>query len=403
MWALSEAASQILIICDELVRQYGCIVSKQKSKRDYIMSEQEGSQELVQILDEDGVPLDDAEIPDLSDEKLLEIFRMMKLARRYDERAINLQRQGRMGTYSPIGGQEAGHAASAIALGENDWILPSHRADIASRIKGLGLEYHLMYCMGMERGNEIPEDATVFPICLPIASQIPHAVGMAWASEYLDEDRVFMPYFGDGGTSEGDFHEGLNFAGVFNTPTVFFINNNQWAISIGPDQQTKSQTLAEKANAYGFKGVRVDGMDPLAVYEVTKQAVEKARSPPEDELRPTLIEALTYRYGPHTTSDDPSVYRDEEELERWQERDPIDRMETFLRDTGRLDDDRLDSIETDLEAEIDKAIEIAESVEQPSPAEMFENTFEEPTPRQREQYEYLEMLREEYGDEAFSH
>jgi pyruvate dehydrogenase E1 component alpha subunit len=359
--------------------------------------------ELIQVLDEDGQLRDDAAVPDLTDDELLELFQMLKQARHYDQRAINLQRQGRMGTYSPIAGQEAGHAASAFALEGDDWILPSHRADIASRIRGLGLEYHLMYCMGMERGNRILEETPVFPVTLPIATQIPHAVGMAWASKYMGSDRVFMPYFGDGGTSEGDFHEGLNFAGVFDTPTVFFINNNQWAISIGPDQQTQSRTLARKAEAYGFEGVRVDGMDPLAVYQVTERAIANARDPPEGKLRPTLIEALTYRFGPHTTSDDPSIYREEEELERWKQRDPIPRMETFLRDTGRLDDELLNAVEKQVDDEVNEAIDIAESVDRPDPTNMFDHTFAEPTPRLQAQREELQMLREEYGDDAFTH
>jgi pyruvate dehydrogenase E1 component alpha subunit len=359
--------------------------------------------EPVRVLDEDGHLLDDASVPDLTDDELLELFRLLKLARHFDERAINLQRQGRMGTYSPIGGQEAAHAASAFALNDDDWVLPSHRADIASHIQGLGLENHLLYCMGMEKGNKIPEGTNVFPVTLPIATHLSHAVGMAWASKYQGEDRVFVPYFGDGGTSEGNFNESLNFAGVFDTPTIFFINNNQWAISIGPDKQTKSQTLAQKAVAFGFEGVRVDGMDPLAVYQVTERAIDKARNPGEDELRPTLIEALTYRYGPHTTSDDPSIYRDEEELESWKDRDPIDRMETFLRETDRLDDDRLESIETDVEEEVNEMIDTAEDTEPPEPSEMFENTFAEPTSRQEAQLAELEMLREEYGDDAFSH
>jgi len=356
----------------------------------------------VRILDADGQLVDGATAQDLTDDQFVELLKLLKLARYYDERAISLQRQGRMGTYSPISGQEAGHAASAFALSEDDWVLPSHRADIASHIQGLGLEFHLMYCMGMEQGNRIPDGVPVFPVTLPIATQIPHAVGMGWASTYLDEDRVFMAYFGDGGTSEGDFHEGLNFAGVYDTPTIFFINNNQWAISIPPDEQTASRTLAEKATAYGFEGVRVDGMDPLAVYQVTRDAAAKARDPGPDQLRPTLVEAVTYRYGPHTTSDDPTVYRDDAEVAAWRDRDPIPRLETFLRDTGRLDDALLAAIEDEIEDEVDEIVELAEAAEQPSPDEMFDHTYATPTPRLEAQREYLEMLRDTYGDEAFS-
>ncbi|MFB6153034.1 MAG: thiamine pyrophosphate-dependent enzyme, partial [Halodesulfurarchaeum sp.] len=191
-----------------------------------------------------------------------------------------------------------------------------------------------------------------------------------------------------------------NFAGVFDVPAVFFCNNNQWAISVPRERQTAADTLAQKAHAYGFEGVQVDGMDPLAVYQVAEAAVEKAKNPDEGQPRPTMIEAIQYRFGAHTTADDPSVYRDEEEVERWRERDPIPRLETFLLETGRLSEERVDAIQDDIEEEVAEAIDAAESAPRPEPESMFEHTYAEMTDRQREQLERLETIRERYGDEA---
>ncbi|MDY7082627.1 MAG: thiamine pyrophosphate-dependent enzyme, partial [Halobacteria archaeon] len=212
------------------------------------------------------------------------------------------------------------------------------------------------------------------------------------------DDVVSLVYFGDGATSEGDFHEGMNFAGVFDTPTVFFCNNNQYAISVPRQRQTASQTLAQKAEAYGFEGVVVDGMDPLAVYKVTKRAVEKAKNPAEGETRPTMIEAVQYRFGAHTTADDPTKYRDEDEVEKWKQRDPIPRMENFLRDTGRLDDDKKDEIEERVEEIVSEGIEEAENKEQPEPEEMFESVYDEMTWNLREQLDYMRDMQARKGN-----
>jgi len=354
----------------------------------------------VQILDEDGSLVDGADEPDIEDERLVEMYRYMKLSRHFDQRAVSLQRQGRMGTYPPLSGQEGAQIGSGLALEDEDWLFPSYREHGAALTRGLTLEQTLLYWMGNEEGNNVPDDVNLFTVAVPIASQIPHAVGAAWASKLKDEDKSFIVYFGDGATSEGDFHEGLNFAGVFDTPNVFFCNNNQWAISVPRERQTASATLAQKAQAYGFEGVQVDGMDPLAVYTVTREAVRKAKDPSEGERRPTLIEAVQYRFGAHTTADDPTVYRDEAEVERWKAKDPIPRLETYLLETGRLTEDDVEDITAEVEDRVADAIEAAESHPRPEPEAMFEHAYAEMPPRVREQLSSFEGLRETYGDEA---
>jgi len=356
--------------------------------------------ELHQVLDSDGAVVPGATVPDLSDDELLSMYRDMLFSRHLDERAISLQRRGEMGTYASMYGHEAAQIGSVAAMADDDWLFHSYREHGATVAHGLPPENVLIYHMGHERASEIPEDVQVFPICGSIAGQIPHATGMAWAARIRGDDRAALCHFGDGATSEGDFHEALNFAGVFDAPAVFFCNNNQWAISTPIERQTASETIAQKATAYGFEGVQVDGMDPLAVYQVTREAIETAKDPGEGDLRPTLVEAKLYRLGAHNTTDDPSNYRDEVP-EEWEEKDPLPRFESFLRETGRLDDDHYEEIEADVEDAVDDAIEAALAVEDPPTDDMFEYVFETPTDRQREQRESLARLVEKYGHEAF--
>lgn len=355
----------------------------------------------VQVLDPDGHVVDEGLLPDLTDAAFLDLYHDMKLTRRTDQRAVSLQRQGRSGTLASCYGQEA-HVATAHALDEDDWLVPCYREFGTMLARGIDPKYLFLHWMGKEPGDHIPEEYNTVAPPTPVATQIPHATGLAMAAEILGkDDRAFLCHFGDGATSEGDFHEGLNFAGAFDTPSVFVCNNNQYAISVPFERQTGSATVAQKATAYGFGGVYVDGMDPLAVYVATAEAVRRAKSPDEGESRQSLIELLLYRLGGHSTSDDPSKYRDESEVEQWQERDPLARLEAFLRRTGRLDDGTVEEIEARVDETVDDAVEAAEAVSE-EPDAMFEHVYHEPTPELRRQQEELAALREEYDDDAFS-
>lgn len=363
-----------------------------------------GADGLVQILDADGSVRPDATVPDLSDDQLRRMYEEMRFARELDHRATTLHRQGRIGTYPPLAGQEAAQIASTHALADDDWIAYQYREHGTVVSRGMSAEY-LLYWMGNEIGNEALGDESIFPLNISIGSQIPHATGLAWAAKLDGEDTVVVCHFGEGATSEGDFHEGLNFAGVFDVPAIFFCNNNQYAISIGRDDQTASATIAQKATAYGFEGIRVDGMDPLAVYAVTQEAVARARgefgsSDPAvgTASRPTLVEAVMYRLGAHTTVDDPDAYRDEAEVERWRAFDPLDRMAGFLRSRGLLSEEDVAAIDDRIENEVATLLGEAEAFE-PDPDRMFEQAYASPPPRVRSQQKTLQSLRDRHGDE----
>ncbi|WP_267643425.1 pyruvate dehydrogenase (acetyl-transferring) E1 component subunit alpha [Haloarchaeobius amylolyticus] len=364
------------------------------------IAQQSDDDELVQVLDAEGRVLPNAEVPDLSEEELLSMYRDIKLARRYDQRAISFQRQGRIATYAPMTGQEGSQVATSYALDEQDWLFPTYRDHAAKYVHGMELYSLLSPLQGHREGYSIPDDVNVLPEYIPIATQIPQAMGMAWGYQLQGEtDRACLCHFGDGATSEGDFHEGLNFAGVFDAPAVFVCNNNQWAISVPREKQTASETIAQKADGYGIEGVRVDGMDPLAVYQVTREAILKAKNPGPDESRPTLIESVQYRYGAHTTADDPSVYRDGDEAERWRDWDPVDRLEGYLRREDILDDELAAEIDEDIEAEIQEAIQRATQTSS-DPEDIVDHVYEEKTPQLEQQLEELNELREKYGDDA---
>jgi pyruvate dehydrogenase E1 component alpha subunit len=347
-----------------------------------------------QLLDADGTLVDDRPASP-TDDVLSTIFYEMRLARRLDERGVALQRQGTFGIYGEVAGQEAGMVASSHALSETDWVVPSYREYPSLVSHGMPLRYLFAWLIGHYPGNALPSGLHALPLCIPVATQLPHAVGIAHALKYTGGDGVVLVHFGDGATSEGDFHEAMNFAGVFDLPTVFFCHNNQWAISTPRDRQTASDTIARKADAYGFEGVQVDGMDPLAVHEVTCWARERAR-----RGKPTLVEAVEYRYGAHTTADDPSAYRDESEVERWRERDPLRRTEAYLRGRDVIDDEALAEMDERIETQLAAELEAAEALVD-TPEGMFEHVFETVPPEVATQAAELEALRERHGDEHF--
>lgn len=353
----------------------------------------------VQVLNADGDVVAPDLLPELDDETFVAMYRDMRFCRRFDERMISLQRQGRMGTYSSLAGQEGSQIGSTYALEPEDIVSYQYREHGAVVARGFPWEY-LLYWTGHERGNEVLAEKNVFPLNITIADHLPHVVGMAMATKLRGEDRIAVAHFGDGATSEGDFHEALNFAGVYDVPALFVCNNNQWAISTPREQQTASKTFAQKARAYGFEGVQVDGMDPLATYVVTRAAREKARDTTDDRPRPTLVEAVQYRYGAHTTADDPSAYRDDDEVAEWRKRDPLDRFESFLRETGRLSDERVRRIDDEITETLADAVDRMESHEA-TPEEMFDHAYEGDTPTIREQRARFSDLRETHGDEAF--
>src|SRR5438874_11840601 len=272
--------------------------------------------EYLSILDSEG-HLDAALEPKLSPDELRALYRAMILGRRLDERMVRLQRQGRLGTFAPIKGQEASQLGTVACLRPTDWMVPSFRETAAMLRRGWPIEKLLLFFSGHLEGGQPTPDQHDLPITIPVATQIPHAVGLAYAAQYRGDDAVVMAYFGDGATSEGDFHEAMNFAGVWHVPVVFVCQNNQWAISVPLKKQTHSRTLAQKALAYGLPGLQVDGNDVLAVYAAAREAVDRA--PAGDG--PTLIECVTCRLGVHTTADDPTKYRAEDEVRRWQQRD----------------------------------------------------------------------------------
>ncbi len=261
--------------------------------------------ELRRVLDGDAPPAD------LSESDLLELHRRMVLLRTYDERSVVYHRQGRIGTYAIFWNHEAIQAGATFALGDDDWIFPSYRESAIGLVRGMPAETILQWWRGHPSGWWSPADWNVASICVPIATHVPHAAGLAWGKKLRGEDAVAMAFFGDGATSEGAFHEGVNFAAVMNAPAVFVCNNNGWAISTPVEAQTRAETLADKAIGYGIPGVRVDGLDVLAVYEAAREAVERARA----GGGPTFIEAVHYRAAPHATADDPRAYIDPQRVE----------------------------------------------------------------------------------------
>jgi pyruvate dehydrogenase E1 component alpha subunit len=336
--------------------------------------------EYLQILDENG-NCDESLKPILSNDEVKKLYEMMVLIRVFDQKAFNMQRQGRLGTYIQFKGQEACQIGSALALEDNDFLFPMYRNSGLLIARKHPIVQVLQYWAGDERGLRSPENVNNFPIAIPVGTHTIHAVGAALAAKLRNTKQITITYFGDGGTSKGDFHEAMNFAGVFNVPAVFICENNQYAISVPRKKQTKAETIAQKAIAYGFEGIQVDGMDVFAVYKATKEAVNKARS----GKGPTLIECFTYRMCDHSTSDDASRYRSKEELELWAKKDPIERLEKYMRKKNLLDDAYKEKVIKQSQTIVEQAVTSFEKLPAPDPKDIFKYVFAEMTQQQKEE------------------
>ncbi len=347
--------------------------------------------DLYRIVEPDGA-FDPKLDPHLPEDLLKRMYRAMLLVRILDTRMLSLQRQGRIGFYVPSTGQEACQIGSVSTIGPDDWVFPAYREPGAALWRGYPLGQLVDQFYGnandLEKGRQMPNhygDAAVnlVSVSSPVGTQIPLAVGAAWAMKLRGTKSVSLTYFGDGATSEGDFHAGMNFAGVFKVPCIFFCQNNQWAISLPRSRQTAAPTLAIRGEAYGFEGLRVDGNDVLAVYDVTRRAVAKARA----GGGPTLIEAVTYRMGPHSSSDDPTRYRPAAEVEEWKRKDPVDRLKLYLEKRGLWDEIDDTSLHQEVDAEITKAVQEAEKVGPPPLETVFTDVYADLPPHLREQME----------------
>jgi pyruvate dehydrogenase E1 component alpha subunit len=330
--------------------------------------------DVLYVIGGDGRP--DAPVPEgLADDDLRTIFSWVVLLRTFDERAVALQRQGRLGTYPLFWGEEATQAGPLYACRSTDWVFPSYRQGAIGILRGLDPSTILKYRRGHggRHGYWNPRELRVGPSIVSIATHISHATGLAWAAKLMGDDVVSLVWFGDGATSEGDFHEGVNFSAVMKTPTVLFCTNNQWAISTPLTRQTATATIAEKAVAYGVPSVRVDGFDPVACWKATHDAIGRARAGDG----PTLIEAVTWRIAPHATADDPGRYRDESVTEKWKELEPVARTSSFLHRLGMLDAEAEARIRAEAKARIDEAVRAMEAVDR-DPEIMFETLYAAP-------------------------
>jgi pyruvate dehydrogenase E1 component alpha subunit len=310
----------------------------------------------------------------LAESDLLELHRRMVLLRTYDERSVVYHRQGRIGTYAIFWNHEAIQAGATFALTDDDWIFPSYRESAIGLVRGMPVQTILQWWRGHPSGWWNPADWNVASIAVPIATHVPHAAGLAWRKKLRGEDVVAMAFFGDGATSEGAFHEGVNLAAVMNAPAVFVCNNNQWAISTPLEAQTRAETLADKAVGYGIPGVRVDGLDVLAVYAAALDAVERARS----GGGPTLIECVHYRAAPHATADDPRAYIDLERVEEERANECVGRFERVLKEAGILTGERAEAVHREAEELMRAGIAAAEAEPPADPELLFRHAYVDP-------------------------
>ncbi|MGE0432099.1 MAG: pyruvate dehydrogenase (acetyl-transferring) E1 component subunit alpha [Planctomycetota bacterium] len=358
----------------------------------------------LQILDEKG-NVDKELMPDLSDAKLLHLYKSMVFAREADDRMLKLQRQGRIGTFPPCVGQEAAVCGPAMAMADGDWLVPAFREVGARMMRGEPLHKLLLYYNGYEEGCYTEGKPRVLPVYVIISSQMLHAVGIGYAHKYRGEKDATVCFFGDGGTSEGDFHEGLNFASVWKTPSVFICQNNQWAISVPLEKQTASRTIAQKGLAYDMPSYQVDGNDALAMYQATKWALERARS----GEGPTFIEAVTYRLKMHTTADDPTKYRTEAEVQPWLQREPLTRFRLFLTARGVWSDAKEAALWEEAKKHVEGEVKtfedfVAAPLKLDTPFEHVWGTGHEVLRRQHEEFnQYLEWHRKQQAAATGQH
>lgn len=334
-----------------------------------------------QILRPDG-SLTESEKPNLTDEQLKELMHKMVYTRVWDQRAISLNRQGRLGFYAPVAGQEASMIGSQSALDKGDFILPSYR-DIPQIVwHGLPLYQAFLYSRGHQHGGQIPEGVNVLMPQIIIAAQIIQCAGVAMGIKFNKKPNVAITYIGDGGTSQGDFYEGINYAGAYRLPAVFVVQNNRYAISVPVEKQTAAPTLTHKAVAVGIHGIQVDGMDVLAVY----QAVQEAKQRALNGEGPTLIETLTYRYGPHTMAgDDPTRYRTNEETGEWEKKDPLIRFRKYLENLNLWNEEEENKVIEQAKADIAEAIKKADETEKMTMEQLIDSMFETLPPHLEEQ------------------
>lgn len=337
-----------------------------------------------QVLNEEGEIVNEAAMPELSDEQLQELMRRMVYTRILDQRSISLNRQGRLGFYAPTAGQEASQLASQFALEKEDFILPGYR-DVPQLIwHGLPLSQAFLFSRGHFKGNQAPEGVNILSPQIIIGAQIIQAAGVALGMKKNGAKSVAITYTGDGGASQGDFYEGLNFAGAFKAPAIFVVQNNRFAISTPVEKQSAAGTIAQKAVAAGIPGIQVDGMDPLAVYAAVSQARERAIN----GEGPTLIETLTYRYGPHTMAgDDPTRYRTSDLDNEWEQKDPLVRFRKFLEKRGIWNEELENATIEQAKEDIKEAIKIADETPKQKVTELMENMYEEMPYHLKEQYE----------------
>jgi pyruvate dehydrogenase E1 component alpha subunit len=351
--------------------------------------------ETLSILAPDG-QVDRELEPKIEDNDLRRLYKTMLASRRLDERCLQMQRQGRMGTYGPSKGQEAASLGAVYAMKNADWLVPTFRETAGLLWRGWPMHTWMLYWGGYEAGNEVPEGVNDLPVCVPIASQMQYGMGIAWACKLRGDGDICVTFCGDGGTSEGDFHEALNFAGVYNLPLVTVVQNNQWAISIPRKAQTASDSIAQKAIAYGFDGIQVDGNDILSVYAATQEAIEKART----GGGPTLIEAVTYRLAMHTTADDPKKYRTEDEVKEWEPRDPLLRFEQYLRKKKLLDDKVQQVMDEEIDGLLKEAVQNYENYDV-QPLGFFDHIYAERTPElERQRRELAKYLNKDLAPES---